>query len=94
MDFDDDFGDSFEDAGCIDKESFEDSLHDEHRYQEEPEEAPMTDTSIGLDWEDIVFLGTMSEEIAEERKRQDQILREMEQDEKDHANELGIDDLP
>ena len=83
MDFDDDFGDDFCDDGFMDEEPFEDSLQDEDQFQDDAHEAPLTDTAGGLDWEDIAFLGAISEEIAEERKRRAQILREMEKDEED-----------
>ena len=81
MDFDDDFGDDFCDDGFMDEEPFEDSLLDEEYCQDEPDEAPMTDTAGGLDWQDIAFLGALSEEITEERKRRAELLREMEKDE-------------
>ena len=78
MDFDD---------GFMDEEPFEDSLPDEDHFQDDAHEAPLTDVSGGLDWEDIAFLGAMSEEIAEERKRRAEILREMEKDEEDRDRE-------
>ena len=71
----DDFDDSFEDDGFMDDEPFDDGLPDEDHYQEEPDEAPMTDISGGLDWEDIAFLGALSEELAEEKRRQEQLRR-------------------
>ena len=92
-DFDDDFGDDgFEDDDFMDEEPFDDDLtgeelcHEELFEDEIPDDeisqdepgAPLTDVSGGPDWEDIAFLGAMSEEIAEERKRRAQILREME----------------
>ena len=41
----------------------------------------MTDISGGLDWQDIALLGALSEELAQEKRRREQIRREMERDE-------------
>ena len=89
--FDDDFGDDYDDS-FEDDEPFSDDLTDEEHCHEELLEndlpgdevsqdeagAPLTGYSGGLDWEAIAFLGAMSEEIADERARRAQILREME----------------
>ena len=90
----DDLDDSFEDDGFMDDEPFDDGLSDEDHFHEEPDEAPMTDISGGLDWEDIAYLSALSEELAEEKERQAQILREMEKDEDERDKELGLDDIP
>ena len=89
----DDFGEDFEDDGFMDEGSFEEPFephYDDHDDPNDdiigeadsdgPAEAPMTDISNGLDWEDIAFLGGMSEEIAEEKRRRDKIRRDMSRD--------------
>lgn len=78
----DDFGDDFGDDGFMDEEPFEDSLAGEDPFQEEPE-GPVPDGPGGFGWEEVAFLGAMSEEIAEERKRRAELLREMEKDEEE-----------
>jgi len=87
-DFDGDFGDDgfmdeepFEDnlsgeENC-NEEPFDDNLTDEEHCQDEPD-APLTDLSGGLGWQDIALLGALSEELAEEKQRREQLLREME----------------
>ena len=81
-DFDDDFGDGFEDDGFEDGEPFDDDLAGEEHYQDDAHEAPLTDISGGLDWQDIALLGALSEELAEEKRRREQIRREAEK--RDH----------
>ena len=82
----DDFGEDFEDDGFMDEGPFEPHYDDHDDPNDDiigeadsdgPAEAPMTDISNGLDWEDIAFLGGMSEEIAEEKRRRDKIRRDM-----------------
>jgi len=93
--FDDDFGDDYDDS-FEDDDPFDDDLADEEHYHEELFEddlpgdeilqdesgAPLTGVSGGLDWEEIAFLGAMSEEIADERARRAQMRREMERQKK------------
>ena len=76
-DFDDDFRDGFEDG-----EPFEDGLTGEEHYQDEDHEAQLTNISGGLDWQDIALLGALSEELAQEKRRREQIRREAEK--RDH----------
>ena len=64
------------------KEPFEDNLAGEDPFQDEPD-GPVPDNPGGLGWEEVAFLGAMSEEIAEERKRRAKILREMKKDEEE-----------
>ncbi len=61
--------------GCHDA-IFEDDLSIHEISQDEPG-APLAGVYGGLDWEDIAFLGAMSEEIAEERRRRERLIREM-----------------
>ena len=71
-DFDDDFGDGF-----TDEEPFEDELNNSDGLDDEKVDEAPTDDQCGPDWEDIAFLGAMSEEIAEEKRKRERIRREM-----------------
>jgi hypothetical protein len=68
--------DDFDDSDFMDEnypydlpDADEDPLHDELN-----EEAESIDR-VGLDWEEIAFLGAMSEGIAEERQKRRQLLK-------------------
>ena len=77
-DFDDDFSDGFEDDGFSDNESFDESLPggDDPMQDDTPIEA-QPDEPCGPDWEDIALFGSMSESIAEEKRKRDKIKRDM-----------------
>ena len=66
-DFDDGF-DGFEDDGFMD----DDITSDQDEAIDEAEETD-TDDCSGPGWEEIAFLGAMSEEIAEEKQRRERI---------------------
>ena len=87
-DFDDsgDDGDDFGEDGFMGEEPFDDDLSGEDPFQDEPD-GPIPDGPGGLGWEEVAFLGAMSEEIAEERKRRAELLREMEKDEDERDRE-------
>ena len=79
----DDFGDGFEDDGFMEHEPFDEGLpRDDHLQDDNPIETE-PDEPCGPDWEDIALFGSMSESIAEERRRRRQIEREFEDDEKE-----------
>lgn len=68
---DDDFSDDFEDDGFMDNEPLDDPLQDET-----PDEGK-SDDYYGPDVRDWMIIGPMSEEIAEEKRRQERIRREL-----------------
>jgi len=107
-DFNDDFDGDFGDDGFMDEEPFEDDLSGEGNCNEEPfdddlsleehcqdePDAPLTDVSGGLDWQDIALLGALSEELAEEKQRREQLLREMEKRKKPGPKDLSLPSCP
>ena len=80
-DFDDDFGDGFEDGGFMDEDSFEEPFEDTVGGLGDPDDdnsdEVQSDEPCGPGWEDIAYLGSLSESIAEEKRRRDKIRREM-----------------
>lgn len=80
-DFDDDFGDGFENGGFMDEDSFEEPFEDSVGGLDDPgddkSDEVQTDEPCGPDWEDIAFFGSMSESIAEEKRRRDKIRKDM-----------------
>ena len=68
-DFDGDFGDY--DGGDFDGDSYDDGGfdHDGDTSHDEP-------SSGGLQWQDWMIIGPLSEEIAEEKKEKDRIYRD------------------
>ena len=76
-----DFEDGFEDDGFMDDGAFDDGLsgEDDPFQNDGPDEAE-PDEPCGPDWQDIAFLGALSEELAEERRRREQLRREMDHD--------------
>ncbi len=77
--FEDDFSDDFGDNGFMDEPSDDGLPGDEPLQDEAPDEAESDEPCVP-DWEDIAFLGAMSEEIAEEKRKRRQIERESKKD--------------
>ena len=67
---------SDEDDGFMDDEPFDDITSDQNETIDEAMETDADDCS-GPGWEEIAFLGAMSEEIAEEKQRRERIRREV-----------------
>ncbi len=78
--FEDDFSDEFDDGDFMDNEPCDEGIPGDEPLQDDNLIEAQSDEPCGPDWEDIAFLGAMSEEIAEERRRRRQIKREIEDD--------------
>ena len=74
--------DDFGDGDFMDNEPFDEGLPGDDPLQDDTPDEAESDEHYGPDWKDWMIIGPMSEEIAEEKRRQRQIEREFERDEK------------
>jgi len=87
-DFYGEFDDFDGDDGLMDEEPFDEAVPGDDPLQDEkPGEASLNE-HCGPDWEDIAFLGAMSEEISEGERQRRRLIREMEKNKKNSEGEF------